>query len=124
MEEQFDFEKLLVWQKAVEFVDLILEKTDEFYKSNGNFRLREQLDACSSSIAMNIAEGKGRYSKKEFAQFLYYSRGSINETVTVLLLLQKRNWLKTEDYKELKSKAIELSKILNGLIRSIKNSQD
>jgi len=120
MEEKFDFENLIVWQKAIEFADLILEKTDKFYKSNRNFRLREQLDACSSSIPMNIAEGKGRYSKKEFKQFLYYSRGSINETVTVLLLLQKRSWLSLEDYIILKQKAMELSKILNGLINSLK----
>lgn len=113
MEEKFDFENLIAWQKAVEFVDLILERTDKFYKSNGNFRLREQLDPCSSSIPMNI-------SKKEFKQFLYYSRGSINETVTVLLLLQKRTWLTMDDYTLLKSKAMELSKILNGLINSLK----
>jgi len=69
---------------------------------------------------MNIAEGKGRYSKKEFKQFLYYSRGSINETVTVLLLLQKRMWLSMDDYILLKQKAIELSRVLNGLIKSLK----
>ncbi|MBC7885088.1 MAG: four helix bundle protein [Saprospiraceae bacterium] len=105
MEEKFDFENLIVWQKAIEFADLILEKTDKFYKSNGNFRLREQLDACTSSIPMNIAEGKGRYSKKEFKQFLYYSRGSINETVTVLLLLQKRSWLIMERLYPFKTKS-------------------
>jgi len=69
---------------------------------------------------MNIAEGKGRYSKREFKQFLYYSRGSLNETVTLLFLLQKRNLLSFEDYIFLKNKAIELSKILNGLINSLK----
>jgi hypothetical protein len=56
-EELFDFEKLIAWQKAMEFVDMILEKTEEFNNSKGNFRLREQLDACSASIPMNIAEG-------------------------------------------------------------------
>lgn len=59
MEERFDFDNLTAWQKAIEFVDLILDKTENFYKSNGSFRLREQLDACTSSIPMNIAEGKG-----------------------------------------------------------------
>ncbi|MBK6365654.1 MAG: four helix bundle protein [Saprospiraceae bacterium] len=120
MEEKFDFENLVAWQKAIEFTNLILEKTDTFYKSNSNFRLREQLDACSSSIPMNIAEGKGRFTKKEFKQFLYYSRGSLNETVTLLYLLQKRSLLSLEDYVLLKNKAIELSKILNGLINSLK----
>lgn len=48
MEDNFDFEKLIAWQKAMEFAESILEKTDTFYRSKGNFRLREQLDACSS----------------------------------------------------------------------------
>ncbi|MBK6784194.1 MAG: four helix bundle protein [Saprospiraceae bacterium] len=69
MEEKFDFENLVAWQKAVEFTNLILEKTDTFYKSNSNFRLREQLDACSSSIPLNIAEGKGRFTKKNLSSF-------------------------------------------------------
>lgn len=120
MEEKFDFENLVVWQKSIEFVDLILEKTEAFYNSKGNFRLREQLDGCSTSIVLNIAEGKGRYSKKEFKQFLYYSRGLINETVSILLLLHKRSWLSIGDYILLKRKAIELSKLLNGLINSLK----
>lgn len=120
MNEKFDFENLLVWQKAVQFTELILERTDKFYNSKGSFRLREQLDACSASIPLNIAEGKGRYSKKEFKQFLYYSRGSIYETVTILLLLKNRNWITDVEYLELKQKAIELSKILNGLINSLK----
>jgi four helix bundle protein len=120
MEENFDFEKLIAWQKAIEFTVLILEKTDKFYNSKGNFRLREQLDACTSSIPMNTAEGKGRFSKKEFKQFLYYSRGSLNETVTILFLLKKRSWLSEEDFFILKEKAIELSKVLNGLINSLK----
>lgn len=69
---------------------------------------------------MNIAEGKGRFTKKEFKQLLYYSRGLLNETVTLLLLINKRSWLSQEDYVDLKVKAIELSKILNGLINSLK----
>ncbi len=119
-EDTFDFEKLIAWQKAIEFVELIFEKTDDFNKSKGHFRLREQLDACSASIPMNIAEGKGRWSPLEFKQFLYYARGSIYETITVLLILNKRSWISDKDYRELRLKAIELSKILNGLISSIK----
>ena len=120
MEQKFDFENLLAWQKAIDFVGLILEKTEHFNNSKGNFRLREQLDSCTASIPLNIAEGKGRYSRKEFKQFLYYSRGSIYETVSLLIILKNRKWITNEDYLLLRSKAIELAKILNGLINSLK----
>ncbi len=122
MENKFDFEDLIVWQKAVEFVNMILEKTEEFNNSKGNFRLREQLDSCSSSIAQNIAEGKGRYSTKEFIQFLYYSRGSLNETVTILKILHMRKWISDEDHDLLRSKAVELKIILNSFIAGIKKN--
>jgi four helix bundle protein len=118
-DELFDFEKLIVWQKAIDFVDHILSATDEFNKSKGNFRLREQLDAASSSIPQNIAEGKGRKSNKEFILFLYYSKGSLNETVTLLKLLYMRKWISEKDHSDLRVKAHELRKILNALIKSM-----
>jgi four helix bundle protein len=120
-DEQFDFEKLIAWQKAIAFVDDILVKTEEFNNSKGNFRLREQLDSCSASIPMNIAEGKGRSSNKSFVLFLYYSRGSLNETITVLKLLNMRKWLSDADYAELRLKGHELKKILNALIKSMES---
>lgn len=122
MEEKFDFENLIAWQKAIDFVDLVMQKTESFYSKKGSFRLKEQLDAALTSIPMNIAEGKGRFSKKEFMQFLYYSRGSINETITLLLILNKRAIMLPQDYLIVKNKAMELSKIINGLIAFLKNS--
>lgn len=118
--ENFNFENLIAWQKSVDFFDLIMVKTEEFHKLNSHFRLKEQLDAASSSISLNIAEGTGRHSKKEYVKFLYYSRGSLYETVTLLILLNKRNILSDGDLELLKSKAMELTKILNGLISSIR----
>lgn len=118
----FNFEELIVWQKAVEFIDSILEKTSALYDSKGSYRLREQLDSGSSSIALNIAEGKGRNSDKEFLQFLYYSRGSLYETVTILILLNKRRFISDEDLVFLKDKGAELGKMINGLITSIKRN--
>jgi hypothetical protein len=54
---------------------------------------------------MNIAEGKGRFSKKEFVQFLYISRGSLYETMTLLEILQRRNWISNEHYSSLEPSA-------------------
>ena len=76
--------------------------------------------SISTEVALNISEGKGRYSKKEFKHFLYISRGSLYETVTMLQIFLKKNWLKREKYNELYSEAEEISRMLSGLINSIK----
>ena len=72
---------------------------------------------------MNIAEGKGRYSQKEFIQFLYVARGSLYETVTLLEIFFKQQWIAKDKFLELKETGKEIAKMLNSLINSIKNSR-
>jgi four helix bundle protein len=71
---------------------------------------------------MNIAEGKGRRSKKEFLQFLYIARASLYETVTLLEIFKRRNWITEQSYQNIFNQSTEIAKMLNGLIRSIANS--
>jgi len=52
-------------------------------------------------VALNISEGKGRFSKKEFKHFLYIARGSLYETVTMLQIFKKKQWLETISYDKL-----------------------
>ncbi len=66
---RFNFEDLDVWQKAIEFAKIVIELTEKINTGRRHYRLIEQLEASSASVAMNIAEGKGRYSRKEFIQF-------------------------------------------------------
>ncbi len=60
------YEKLLVWQRAIEWACNIINISEELKTNRKHYRLIEQLESASTSVAMNIAEGKGRYSKKEF----------------------------------------------------------
>ncbi len=69
---------------------------------------------------MNIAEGKGRYSKKEFVQFLFIARGSLYETTTLLEILHRQGWIELTLFRKLKTDATEIAKMLNSLINSIK----
>ena len=72
-----------------------------------------------TSVPMNIAEGKGRESKKEFIHFLYIARGSIYETLTLLEIFQMQGWINAVSFKNLESSAIEIIKMLKGLIKAI-----
>lgn len=73
----FTFEDLKVWPKAVDFAELVIKEIEVLETPRKHYRLIEQLEASSTSPSMNIAEGKGRFSKKEFIHYLYIARGSV-----------------------------------------------
>ena len=83
-------------------------------------RVIEQLESAAISVSSNIAEGKGRYSKKEFIHYLYISRGSLFETVSLLILIRRLAWISADKLGELKLLGEEIAKMLNSLIKSVK----
>ena len=116
----FAFENLEVYQRALDFSVAVIEVVDEIDTPRKHYRLIEQLEASCTSVALNISEGKGRFSKKEFKHFLYIARGSLYETVTMLQIFLRKNWLTKAKYAILYSEAEEINKMLSGLINSIK----
>ena len=116
----FAFEDLQVYQRALDFSIAIIGFVENIDTPRKHYRLIEQLEASCTSVALNISEGKGRFSKKEFKHFLYIARGSLYETVTMLQIFLKLGWLKEDSYSKLYSKAVEMNKMLSGLINSIK----
>jgi four helix bundle protein len=104
MKKDFGFKDLKVWQRALDLADKVIDTTENLNTDRKHFRLIEQIEGCSASIAQNIAEGKGRRSNKEFIQFLYIARGSLYETVTLLNLFHRRKWIDTDKLDFLKNK--------------------
>ncbi|MFA5363079.1 MAG: four helix bundle protein [Candidatus Omnitrophota bacterium] len=111
----FDFEKLEVYKKAIIFAQKIYRITRDFPQSE-IYGLQGQLRRASVSISANIAEGNGRYNKKDFAQFLRIARGSIYECVPLLEISLNEKYIKKHDYDELLSDCNELAKMVNGFI--------
>ena len=116
----FAFEQLEVYQRALDFSVAVIDIIDEIETPRKHFRLVEQLESSSTSVALNISEGKGRFSKKEFKHFLSIARGSLYETITMLQIFKKKKWLNKKSYDQLYSESEEINKMLAGLIRSIK----
>ena len=112
----FAFKELNVWQKSIDFADTVIDLIDNLETDRKHFRLIEQLESAVASIAQNIAEGKGRNSKKEFTQFLYIARGSVYETITLLVIFQKRGWISEETLQELEASGKEIIKMIKGFI--------
>ena len=120
----FAFEDLLVWQKSMDFAEAVIKEIDQFDAPRKHFRIIEQIEAAAISVSSNIAEGKGRFSKKEFIHFLYIARGSLFETVSLLILIRRLKWIKETTLNELKAPGEEITKMLNALIKSIKSGKE
>jgi len=116
---KFGYEDLDVWNKATEFAVKVIELVENISTHRKHYRLLEQVEASSASISMNIAEGKGRFSKKEFAQFLYISRGSLYETMTLLEIFRRMKWISDRSYSTLETDGKQIASMLKGLINSI-----
>jgi four helix bundle protein len=115
----FPFEKLEVWQLAVDLADFVLDLL-ESVPPNKYVRVIGQAEAAVTSIAQNIAEGKGRQYKKEFIQFLYIAEGSLFELLTLIEVLNRRRLIGDDSVVRIREKAENLDRKLHGLIHSLK----
>ena len=115
-----DFKELSVWQKSHQLAVLIYGATANFPKTE-QFSLTNQLRRAAVSVPSNIAEGFERRSNKEFSQFLGIARGSIAEVQTQLLLARDIGYLKPDVHDELIGVAIEVHKMVNGLLKTLAN---
>ncbi|NCO64828.1 MAG: four helix bundle protein [Flavobacteriia bacterium] len=107
-----------VWKRSVIFVTSIYEITKSFPKED-IYGLTSQIRKCAVSIPSNIAEGGARKSKVEFRQFLYISLGSAAELETQLLIATNLNILEVNDSKLLMEELNAVSRMLQGLIKSL-----
>lgn len=108
-----NFERLLVYQKALEFSHSIYKLTSNWPKSE-IFGLTSQIRRAAISIALNIAEGSSR-SPKEFSHFLLISRGSCYECIPILGLALKLKYISQTDYDSCYNEVETIAKMINGL---------
>ena len=113
----FAFEKLLVYQKAITFADAVCTLTHSFPR--GYFFLADQLNRAALSIAANIAEGNGRFTKADRRNYFGIARGSVQECVPLLELARRQGLLKPEPHEQLKSDLEEVARMLSGLINGL-----
>ncbi|WP_429380567.1 four helix bundle protein [Mucilaginibacter sp. UYCu711] len=114
----FKFEKLIVWQKAVDLAGDIHELTRSFPKDE-LFVLTSQIKRATDSISLNIAEGSTGQSNAEFKKFLGYAIRSDIEVVGCLYLAKKRDLIKAPLFDKLYAQCEEILVMLNGLRNSL-----
>ena len=115
----FAFEKLIVYQKAVNFADDVCTQTEQF--SRGYGFLVDQLNRAALSISANIAEGNGRFTKADRKNFFIIARGSTQECVPLLELARRRELITIQQHDALKCQLEEIARMLSGLIKGTEN---
>ncbi|NCS31953.1 four helix bundle protein [bacterium] len=116
-----NFYDLHTWQVSHRLV-LEIYKSTKAFPTHEKYALSDQLRRASSSITANIAEGFGRYHYKDKSRFYVLARGSCSEVQNFLILARDLSYISTERYMELFEISITSTKLLNGLIRSIRKN--
>ena len=112
------YRDLVVWQKAMTLVTEVYAVSKAFPKDE-LYGLTSQIRRAAVSIPSNIAEGKGRFGKKDYVQFLMQARGSLHEVETQMEIARNLSYISDDDLARLLVLTGEIGRMLNGLIRSI-----
>lgn len=112
------YKDLIVWQKAVNLV-LEIYKFTEILPRDEKFGLISQIKRAAVSIPSNIAEGRLRGTRRDFAQFLRIAFGSGAELETQLEISKRLGFGADIDYNKLEVALEEIMKILNVMIRKL-----
>jgi four helix bundle protein len=88
----FKFERLEVWQLAIEYIDLIYELGNQLPKSE-EYNLKSQIIRAATSVALNIAEGSTSQTNAEQARFLSMAIRSLLETVACEQIIKRRGFI-------------------------------
>ena len=114
----FNFEKLDVWQKAIDFADLVYNSTRNF-PSAERFGLTNQMRRAAVSISSNIAEGTSRMSPTGFKRFVEIATGSVFEVISQAFIGKRQGLLSPDAFSSLYSAAEEVGRMLSGLRKSL-----
>lgn len=112
----YKFEKLLVWQRSIVLAKNCYKIASTFpvYERTG---LSDQLRRSATSISLNIAEGSGSNTDKDFCRFLMLARKSLFEVVAILMIAEQIHETKSLD--NVRKECEVVGKMLNGLINKL-----
>ena len=117
-----DFRTLKVWEKAHALTLAIYKATEKFPKQE-MYALTSQIQRAAVSIPANIAEGCGKDSDAELKRYFLISMGSASELEYLLILAEDLGYLPVQTHQSLSNDLIEVRKMLNAFIQTLKASR-
>lgn len=116
----FDFEKLEVYKKTINFANDVYNMTKKFPKDE-QFGITSQVRRAAISVSLNIAEGNGR-SKRGFKHYILLARMSVQECIPILKISFLQGCIDNEEVSNYYKRCEELSKMLCGLFNSLRTT--
>lgn len=113
------YEKLDVWQKAMQFAGDVMESMSMIGSKDHHQEVLQKTEGSAAGIAGAIATGKSYSSKHDFARHLYQSRGALYQTMTLLELLKRKHQIPEDKFADFDTRANQLTAMLTALIKSI-----
>lgn len=115
----FKFERLRVYQLALDYIDLVYDVADKLPRSE-QYNLSDQIKRAATSIALNVAEGSTGQSDPEQGRFLSMAIRSLLETVACRHIIERRKYLK--EHQELLQQLRELSETLARALQAMRKA--
>jgi four helix bundle protein len=112
------FRDLIVWQKSMELAQDVYLLSGDF-PATEIYGLTSQIRRAAISIPTNIAEGKGRIHRKEFAHFLGIARGSVTELQSLLELSTRLRITTQSSADKLMAKSKEVERMLSSFVKAL-----
>ena len=114
----FNFEKLEVWQKAIDLADVIYSHTRSF-PVDERFGLTNQMRSAAVTVSSNLSEGSSRGSRPDFPRFVEIATGSLFEVVSQATVSRRQGLISDDDHKRVYAAAEKQSRMLSGLRKSL-----
>ena len=114
MPPTFDHEKLKVYQTTIQFIVWLQKILENIPRKHAVY---DQIDRSSTSIALNIAEGNGKYTGKDRCRYFDIARGSALESAAALDILAAKELIKPDETGDGKEMLKEIVSMLVGLIK-------
>lgn len=116
-------ESLEAWCKSKEFSLRIYREVLPVLPSEEKWNLNQQVKRSALSIPANIAEGYGRYYYQDNVRFCYIARGSLEETLSHLVITHEMDYIPTSLFDSLEQDGEKLLQLINGYIGYLKRSK-
>ena len=114
-----NFKNLKIWQLGIELIMEVYAISKQF-PTEERYGLTTQVNRSALSVPSNIAEGSGRGTNKDFANFLSIAIGSLYELETQIIVARQLNFIKEEQFNKLSKMVNELEKMINGIRNNLK----